>query len=352
MKWIDRHPKTTILIVNFIIIISIIFILEICLRYYINYNPGYYTCQMTDNKHNRIYPYGIIKINNYGYPDDNFDLNSSLQRIGYMGDSVCYGVGAGYGYRISDILKKNYPNYNHMTFDSIADGMDEWGMRQVWRRVRQFKLNKVVYLLNLNDILPDKENREPTFVTFARYNTLSRYIDKLRGQSYLYNYIRNKIKIYITQKGYEASGYTAYELFPAKNEWIIKQTASRINKIYRELANEGVDLIVIILPYEMQISNEAERKYRELHIKWEDDFIDRGTQIHLIKYLDHNIKYFDAYYAFIKKEDIEGSRRENKLGEYFVYNAGDKLDWNHPNRKGHKAIAQFLIENSIFNLNQ
>ena len=71
MKWIDRHPKTTILIVNFIIIIFYYIFSRDLFKVLINYNPGYYTCQMTDNKHNRIYPYGIIKINNYGYPNIN-----------------------------------------------------------------------------------------------------------------------------------------------------------------------------------------------------------------------------------------------------------------------------------------
>lgn len=351
MSWMDHHHKKTIVLINIIVFIIILFILEIGLRYYINYNPGYYTYQMSDNNRTRKYPYGIIKINEYGYPDDDFDLSSHLLRIGYLGDSVCFGVGAGYGYRIFDILKKYYPNYNHMNFDTIGDGMTEWGMRQTWRIVNKFMLNKIVYLLNLNDITPDQKDTERSYVNIARYNILSKYVDHLRGKSYLYNYIRNKLKIYLTRKGYEASGYSAYELFPVKNELIIKQTADRINKIYKELSDKGIELIIIILPYEMQISDEAERKYKELNIKWEDDFINRGTQIHLIKYLDHSIKYFDAYYAFVKKEDIEGSRGKNKLGEYFVYNAGDKLDWNHPNRKGHNAIAQYLINNGIFNKN-
>ena len=41
-------------------------------------------------------------------------------------------------------------------------------------------------------------------------------------------------------------------------------------------------------------------------------------------------------------DDFQRSRLRNGVGEYFVYNKGDKLDWNHPNRDGHRAIAEYL----------
>jgi len=31
-----------------------------------------------------------------------------------------------------------------------------------------------------------------------------------------------------------------------------------------------------------------------------------------------------------------------KVGEAFVYDKGDKIDWNHPNRFGHARIAAWL----------
>ncbi len=35
-------------------------------------------------------------------------------------------------------------------------------------------------------------------------------------------------------------------------------------------------------------------------------------------------------------------------GDYFVHDKGDKLDWNHPTRRGDEIIANFLIAHAIF----
>jgi hypothetical protein len=34
------------------------------------------------------------------------------------------------------------------------------------------------------------------------------------------------------------------------------------------------------------------------------------------------------------------------VGEYFVFNQGDALDWVHPNREGHRLIAEYLLKNA------
>ena len=56
----------------------------------------------------------------------------------------------------------------------------------------------------------------------------------------------------------------------------------------------------------------------------------------------------DAYTAFIGPNGVASSRDQINVGEYFVYNLGDRLDWNHPNRLGHAAIAQMLMQNASF----
>lgn len=347
MGWFERNPKKTIIIINIVILLLVATVLELFLRFYIPYNFSFYTYSSDSSAKELRYPYGIIKFNRLGYPDDEFDLNSNLKRVGYVGDSVCYGVGAGYGYRISDILKRAYPNYTHMTFCGIANGMDEHGIRYTKDLVKKYRLNFVIYLLNLNDILPDKDELPTPKLTKIIKSPLIKFMDKLRGKSYLYTYVRNNIKTYLMIKDYNYHGYFSYELYPHKSENVLEQTVKRINKIHGELKIQGVKLIVVLLPYEMQISKEAENKYKALNIKWENGFLDRGSQKLLIKYFDNDLTYYDAFYAFVPKNDIENYREVNKLGEYFVYNAGDKLDWNHPNRKGDLLIARFLIENRI-----
>ena len=99
----------------------------------------------------------------------------------------------------------------------------------------------------------------------------------------------------------------------------------------------------MILPYEMQISREAELRYAELGVQWEDGFIGGETQQRIITALDPSLRSYDAYEAFVDRGAVDETRNRNGLGEHFVYNKGDKLDWNHPNRSGHRAIANWLI---------
>jgi hypothetical protein len=72
----------------------------------------------------------------------------------------------------------------------------------------------------------------------------------------------------------------------------------RIVAFERALREVGTTLTVVVLPYEMQISTDAESTYRSLGVRWEDGFIDRGPQRLLFEYLPPDIRVIDAYYAF------------------------------------------------------
>jgi hypothetical protein len=110
----------------------------------------------------------------------------------------------------------------------------------------------------------------------------------------------------------------------------------------------GIELTVVLLPYEMQICAEAEATYRSLGVRWEDGFINRGVQRLLLQHLSPGVKVLDAYHAFGDESTQADWRSRNRVGQFFVYNAGDKLDWNRPNRAGHKAIAEFLVRSRVF----
>ena len=49
---------------------------------------------------------------------------SKGRNIGYYGDSVTYGVGAGHGYRISDLLEREYPEMSHMNLGGVGGAVD------------------------------------------------------------------------------------------------------------------------------------------------------------------------------------------------------------------------------------
>ena len=150
--WFKRHPLLALLGVNLALFGGIALIAEITLRLFVSYNPGFYTSVKVKDRELE-HPYGIIKINSDGYPDDEFDLDHP-HKVGYFGDSVTYGVGAGYPYRVSEILEEAYPGYEHMNIAgiglSISAGEIEWATKLASR----YGMEKVIYLFNLNDIVP------------------------------------------------------------------------------------------------------------------------------------------------------------------------------------------------------
>ena len=329
---------------------------EIICRLTVTYNPSYYTSVDVQGR-DLVYPYGIIKMNSLGHPDDEFDLSDPRPRIAYVGDSVTWGVGAGYGYRFSDILEEKLPQYQHMTLASIADGFrTKKRMDHVTRTAVSLGVDCVIYFYNLNDTLPNSEEETAAVVgagspvhhaglltdiiNVARANT-----EGLRNKSYLFNWLRFKVRVLLLRFGIDYHGEEAYELFPDRNEQVIAQTARRITYLRDMLAEQGIGFMVVLVPYEMQISEDAARTYKAMGINWGDRFVDRRPQQLLKKYLDPELRVLDAYDAFVQNP---GDRRTIKVGELFVYNEGDSLDWNHPNRAGHRRIAAFLETNPLF----
>ena len=347
--WFKRHPGWTLLLFNLAIILLIAIVAEIGLRIAVNYNPGYYSSvEATDTELH--YAYGTIKINRDGFPDADFDLSKPL-RVGYFGDSVTYGVGAGYGYRVSEYLESAYPDFEHLNLGGIGLSVSEADIWNSANKAKRYGLTHAIYLFNLNDILPDatfEPQKEPSRSQKARRFILN-YLDGLRGRSYLYTYLRTQAKTALTRQGVGFHGYTAYELNPRENAEVLGETAARINRLGETLGGLGVDFHIVILPYEMQISAEAERTYASHGIRWEDGFIERGTQDVIEEFFDPNFPVWDAYFAFVPQDgtNTTDAREENAVGEFFVYDKGDTLDWNHPNREGHRKIAMYLAAQDI-----
>ncbi len=325
------------------LIVVVALLAELGLRFIVGTEATYYT-GFGDPEPNAVvtYPYGEIRFNSNGFPDDEF-RRKLKPRVAYVGDSVCYGVGAGYGFRVTELLDQRLPQYDHMNFGLVAyDGIQgEQVNRLLERVVAPYDVDQVVYLMNLNDILPDRGEMQDHTLWAKSWRSK---LDWLRGKSLLYTQLRTIAKTYYVRKGYGVHGAMSFELFPDANEWVIRATAERVNDFGRRLAERGVAYLVVLLPYEMQISQEAARKYEELGITWDGEaFINRGPQKALLRYFDPSIPVVDAYYAFVGAEsDVGESRARNALGQYFVYNKGDRLDWNHPNREGHRVIAEYL----------
>lgn len=357
-----------VILVNLVSILAVLAVFEIGTRIVIGYYPGYYTGVRTSSSCLN-YPYGDVCLNSQGYPDDEFNLDSGKPRVGYFGDSICYGVGAGRGHRITDLLKQKYPDHEHFNFCYLGENvLNEVTLTEVKRIARRYKLSHAVYLMNLNDIAPlvaemesgeqqaargkagearaatggSKRTAESEPMLVRIKKTMAPVDELLRGRSYLYTAIRNLIKERLTVAGYEASGYKAIELFPRANDKAFKYAGARIDALNGQLSEQSIHLTVVVLPYEMQVSGDAAAQYQRMNIAWEAGFTAGEAQKTLMRHVGKQVRVIDAYHAF------DTVREGAKVGEYFVYDKGDKIDWNHPNRAGHRLIADYLIRQPLF----
>lgn len=342
----EKYPRLTLLGFILAVLTLLAVAAEIGLRFTTPYNIGYYTAVLKEGVYR--YPYGDIRVNREGYPDEDFDLAGEKTRIGYLGDSIIMGVGAGDGYRISDLLQSRYPAYDHWTFGVMGNGLRE---EEMFALIEKYKLGKIVYGFNLNDFLPplgkngqpvtgpDQSASERTVHAMERF--IRANLDWLRGKSYLYTVLRTGAKNILQQFGFGHTGFKSIELFPHDHEELIRETAERFNAMARRLSRKNIELCLVIFPYEMQISKQAAAAYRKKGIRWEEGFEEGSTQALFKKYLDIPHVY-DGRRAFENLPD-------RPPGTYFVYNRGDKIDFNHLNREGHGVLTDGLISSKTCN---
>ncbi len=334
----ERHPRIVITSFVLAVLIMAALIAELVLRLTVPYDIGYYTAIRKEGVYE--YPYGNIAINKEGFPDTEFDLGSDKPRIGYFGDSIIMGIGAGDGYRFGDLIEKAYPAYEHWTFGLMGNGIRE---DDLIHDAKTYDLDYVVYGLNLNDFLPASETEtglpiakegqgafEVALQKF-RYHVIGR-LDWLRGKSYLYTVLRTGAKNILEIAGYGYTGFKSVEFYPAEHEDIINDVAQRFNRAQKRLAENGTQLCLVIFPYEMQVSDQAATTYSKMGFEWAEDFTDGSTQALFQSYLSVPHVY-DGMKAFADTD------KKSATGTYFVYNKGDKIDFNHPNRAGHAKLA-------------
>ncbi|MEE2703153.1 MAG: hypothetical protein VX614_03925 [Myxococcota bacterium] len=286
------------------------------------------------------------------------------------------GVGAGFGYRFMDLLRLRNPDWQHMALGGVGSlGIQNPGAAAA--RLGALDLDRLVYAMNLNDVLPTLPGKEhpgpaasgeesaagatasvpsssvaPSAAPVVapphpliRLGLFARkYTDWLRGRSYLYTWVRTRIKLVLTRMGYEYHGMQAFELFPERNASAFEDTCVRVRAFAEFMEERGTRFEVLLLPYEMQISEQAAKRYADLGIEWEPGFELGSAQARLQACLDGLVVH-DSLAAFVERPE---DRTVHAVGEYFVYNHGDKLDWNHPNRKGHVTLAEFLDERLVW----
>lgn len=308
---------------------------EITLRLFVSSDPSFYVA-FSDPAPGTVvqYPYGEIVYNADGFADSEFDQVKTKPRVGYLGDSVCFGVGAGHGYRVSERMESAYPQYEHMNLTGGLGGGTSEVREKAVNFGSEYDLDAIVYMMNLNDIRPDGRGEQ---LQEARDNPLFQAAEWFRGRSYLYTYLRQVLKELMNT----GDGPPTYEMYPQEHREVLEATAARIYTIQESLEPMGIRFVVLIVPYEMQVSAEAERVYTKAGTQWEDGFIEGQTQSVLREEMQ-GLLVVDGLDGFLGKDRSPEQREKFAVGEAFVYNLGERLDWNHPNRLGHRLLAEAL----------
>ncbi len=332
-----KHPWLSNVLLSVLSVVFCLAVLEVLLRLTLSYHIDYYTSPRGVTSTVLHHPYGETLINSFGEADAEFDINSSKPRVGYFGDSVDRGVGAGYPYRFSELVERALPKYEHWNVGAESGSGIPLYMPE---KVRRYGLSYAVYLLNLNYFSPiaSSSNNAPYSIAPLKLFVKNSF-DFLRDKSYLYNFVRFKIKNALTVWfGFNASGYVAIELWPSKYEHLFKSAMEQINQLGRDTRQAGAELCIVVLPYEMQISHSAATRYKELGFGMEEDFLVGKPQALIRKWLDPQIHLHDPLPYF--------TPFDSPVGTFYVYDRGDKVDWNHPNREGHRMISESFLKSS------
>lgn len=359
----SRVSVSRILGINLLILVMLVLLAEIFLRL-TGMGVDYYATVDREGKISA--PYGDVVINSWGYPDEEFDLNDARPRVGYFGDSVTHGLGAGFGYRFTDFLRLRDDRYQH--FNLALIGINLYGIRTTYSRIARedFDLDRVIVFFNLNDIgdyepipqtltpeeLATVNEKAPVNSTFNKLRRFSlKRLQGLQRNSRVYVYLRSVFAQAVAMSGMRNDGTPVFELYPEKYSALVASTAGFLNRFAQVVERDGREFCLVLLPYEMQISAEAEETYRALGISWEDGFVAGSTQAALRAHLDPAVAVADATEAFVDPAAPEVSRHTNVQGEYFVNDRGGRLDWNHLNREGHARLAEWLSTNRVCGIN-
>ena len=68
------------------------------------------------------------------------------------------------------------------------------------------------------------------------------------------------------------------QLFPKKNKIHLINASKKIDQWLRLTKKKGFKSCVVVIPYEMQISQDAKDYYQSINIKFESDFENFSTQ--------------------------------------------------------------------------
>jgi hypothetical protein len=122
---IERHQRLILVAWTVFVLCLLAVVAELVLRRTTSYRVDYYTGRFV-SKRLIGFPFGDMPFNAHGYPDHDWADDDPRPRVGFWGDSITSGVGAGFGYRFTDVIgssrpERDYRNFGGVGEDGIAD---------------------------------------------------------------------------------------------------------------------------------------------------------------------------------------------------------------------------------------
>jgi hypothetical protein len=206
----------------------------------------------------------------------------------------------------------------------------------------------VILVFNLNDILPKIFGRKtarssdvdrPISQSISRtILDVRRMLDTgFRSRSHLYFILRERMKVLLRQFGIASPTMVPLAAFDMESNsglaaW--QDTSGALLEIADQLDRDKVKFLIAVLPVDMQLSPKIADIYRrEYGFVFDDSLVNGMPQKIVADFARrHGIACVDLLPSFRK------GPQEQKF--FRIY--GGSIDWNHPNRLGHKIIGEQL----------
>lgn len=117
---IARHQGLILVLWTLLLLCPPAGVAEVVLRVAAPYRIDYYTGAFVSKRLIR-FPFGDMPCNAQGYPDRDWIDQDTRPRIGFWGDSITGGVGAGFGHRYTDIISSRRPDRDDRNFGGVGE---------------------------------------------------------------------------------------------------------------------------------------------------------------------------------------------------------------------------------------
>ena len=292
-----------------------------------------------------------VTINSRGWRDGEFSLKkpAGVRRIMVVGDSVVFGYGVELEDMFPKVLERGLNSRGTGRYEVIAlggaGGNTYSQSRIIKENVAIYDPDLVILAFNLNDILPkifgknaarssDVDRSFSRSILRTSFDLRKTLDAGFRNRSHLYFLLRERMKVLLRQFGIASPTMAPLAAFAMESDSGIaawRDTSGALLEIVEELKKDQVRFLLAILPVDMQLSPEIADIYRrEYGFVFDDSLVNGMPQMIIGDFARrHGIPCIDLLPSF----------RQDPQEKKFLRIYGGSIDWNHPNRLGHRIIG-------------